>query len=229
MIEIGIKRNIAPLCGKCKTPLECKSEDDNPHDAESNILVYVEPCPCTGLIGNSMMGQAVMDEANNEILRLRKSVRYWSDRSDDHEAWAQKWGTLHDERLEEYRAAMSKNGLLGVELETLRDELFVTRTKAAKYDNERALELRRLRKGIAQAVCPSCIGSGQTCEVGQTSICVDCYIAATKRLARLEAENEKWWSAMRAMYKVTEGADIDTLHEHIEPECYEHDYKYERG
>ena len=83
MIEIGIKRNIAPLCGKCKTPLECKSEDDNPHDAESNILVYVEPCPCTGLIGNSMMGQAVMDEANNEILRLRESVRYWSDRSEN--------------------------------------------------------------------------------------------------------------------------------------------------
>ena len=49
------------------------------------------------------------------------------------------------------------------------------------------------------------------------------------RCAELEAENEKYWEAMRAMYKVTEGADVDTLHEHMEPECYEHDYKYERG
>lgn len=50
MIELGISRNVVPLCGKCGKALECRTEDDNPHDAESNILVYVEPCTCTGQI-----------------------------------------------------------------------------------------------------------------------------------------------------------------------------------
>ena len=45
-----------------------------------------------------------------------------------------------------------------------------------------------------------------------------------------EAIEKKWWAAMRAMYKVTEGTEpVESLHKHMEPEVYERDYKHERG
>lgn len=67
MIELSISRNIAPRCGKCGKSLECRSEDDDPHDATSNILVYVEPCECTAHVyaGKSAEIDRAFDEAES--------------------------------------------------------------------------------------------------------------------------------------------------------------------
>jgi hypothetical protein len=109
MIEVGIKRNVAMFCGKCDAKLVCRSEPDNPYDAESNILVYVEPCPCTTGTGDALAGQASLDEANNEIVRLRSCVEFWEKRADNNDEWARKWGRMHDKRLEEYRELSAKH------------------------------------------------------------------------------------------------------------------------
>ena len=50
--------------------------------------------------------------------------------------------------------------------------------------------------------------------------------ARDQRISELEG---KWWAGMHQMYQVAcKGALVQTLIEHIEPECYEDDYRGER-